>query len=117
MIENYENKSKEEIEDKMKELRKIALKNRPKTFDGYDLSKDKTIDSMYDAEIYLCREPGMRSSIQVITSHVDNKDYNMVSVLTLTSSFLETLLHQGIVTPTVLEDLVDNVISNYRKNK
>lgn len=115
MIENYENKSKEEINEKMKELRKIALKNRPKTFEGFDLSKDKNIDALYDAEIYLCREPGMRSSIQVITSHIEDRDCNIVSILTLTSSFLETLLHQNIVTPTVLEDLVDNVINNYRK--
>lgn len=82
----------------LKELEKFREKV-DKIFVGKTPKLPQGMDEKYDCDIYIFRHPGMGNSKQIISG-------NAMSILTATTSYLETLLRQGIVTEKDLKDMV-----------
>lgn len=74
----------------MKELNKFRGKI-DKIFVGKTPKLPEGFDEIYDVDIYIFRHPGMGNSKQIISG-------DRLSVMTATSTYLETLLRQGLVT-------------------
>lgn len=68
------------------------------------------LDGVYDCDIYIFRHPGMGSSKQIIMG-------NKVSIMTATSSYLDTLVRQGVIDIEELEGMMTLVIDKLKKNK
>lgn len=67
-------------------------------------------DDIYSVDIHIWRKPGMGNSLQVIVG-------NTISVMTATSSYLNTLLNKGILTVEQLDSMVKTVKEVYRETK
>lgn len=67
-------------------------------------------DDIYSVDIHIWRKPGMGNSLQVIVG-------NTISVMTATSSYLNTLLNKGILTVEQLDSMVKAVKEVYRETK
>lgn len=67
-------------------------------------------DDIYSVDIHIWRKPGMGNSLQVIVG-------NTISVMTATSSYLNTLLNKGILTVEQLDHMVRAVKEVYRETK
>lgn len=88
---NKEIKIMEALNNFRKEVDEIFPSETPKL-------KGKMND-IYDCDIYIFRHSGMGNSKQVITG-------NKLSIMTATTSYLEQLLRQGVVTEKELKELV-----------
>lgn len=67
-------------------------------------------DDIYSVDIHIWRKPGMGNSLQVIVG-------NTISVMTATSSYLNTLLNKGILTVEQLDRMIKVVKEVYRETK
>lgn len=83
------------IEELLQEMRDITFRNSltkdevvPKS---EDLSAGK-LDEMYDIDIFFSRKPGMRRSIQLISSGVDDDDCIKLSCMTALASLCDTMI-------------------------
>ena len=63
------------------------------------LWKDTEADELYDVDIHIWRKPGMGNSIQTITG-------NKRSIMTATSSYLDTLIRQKVLTEKELDEMI-----------
>ena len=63
------------------------------------LWKDTEADELYDVDIHIWRKPGMGNSIQTITG-------NKISIMTATSSYLDTLIRQKVLTEKELDEMI-----------
>ena len=68
-------------------------------FVGITPKPEGIMDEMYDCDIYIFRHPGMGNSKQIISG-------NKVSILTATTSYLKTLMVQGILNEKELKNIV-----------
>lgn len=68
------------------------------------------LDGAYDCDIYIFRHPGMGNSKQIITG-------NKISIMTATSSYLHTLVRQGVIDINELESMVALVTNQLKENK
>ena len=93
--------SKNNIGDLIKEFEEKAKTAKSK----YEFPKDK--DEIYDVDIHIWRHPGMGNSLQTISG-------NKVSIMTATSSYLNTLLLKELCTEKELDDLVKMVKESYK---
>ena len=66
-------------------------------------------DEIYNVDIHIWRKPGMGNSLQTIVG-------NKISIMTATSSYLNTLLLKGVITTEELKDMIELVIDTH-KNK
>ena len=64
-------------------------------------------DELYDVDIHIWRKPGMGNSLQTIAG-------NKISIMTATSSYLETLIRKGIITKEELDYMVKLVKENVK---
>lgn len=83
------------VEELLQEMREITLRNSSTKDEvipeEYDLSKGE-LDEVYDLDIFFSRKPGMRRSIQLISSGSDNEDYIKLSCMTALASLCDTMI-------------------------
>lgn len=88
----------EELFNKIDELRELLVNNvqtrNKKISKKSDLSKNKEIDNCYDIDIFFSRKPGMRRSIQFISSNAESPEDARVSVMVAIASLLDTIVAQ-----------------------
>ena len=90
---------KEELDDVLKEFNKkarTAISKNKKLWEGNDL------DQEYSVDIHIWRHPGMGNSIQTIAG-------NKLSIMTATSSYLQTLLDKKVITEQDLDDMIQMI--------
>ena len=63
------------------------------------LWKDTEADNIYNVDIHIWRKPGMGNSIQTITG-------NKISIMTATSSYLDTLIRKKVLTEKELDEMI-----------
>lgn len=61
--------------------------------------EDHEYDEMYNVDIHIWRKPGMGNSIQTISG-------NKISIMTATSSYLETLIREEVLTFDELDEMI-----------
>lgn len=64
-----------------------------------------TQDNFYNVDIHIWRKPGMGNSLQTIAG-------NKISIMTATSSFLNTLLSKGVISEEELIYMIKLVLEN-----
>lgn len=78
-------------------------------FIGQTPKIEGNLDDAYDCDIYIFRHPGMGNSKQIITG-------NKISIMTATSSYLDTLVRQQIITVEELEDMFSLILKQCKEN-
>ena len=63
------------------------------------LWKNKEFDDVYNVDIHIWRKPGMGNSIQTVSG-------NKISIMTATSSYLDTLIRQKVLTEKELDEMI-----------
>lgn len=76
--------------DKLREMLKenVITKDIPITEES-DLTKDDEINEIFDIDIFVSRKPGMRRSVQYIST---NSPYAKISFMTALCSLLDTAI-------------------------
>lgn len=81
------------VEKLLNELRKFTLKNSSTkdeiVSNEEDLSKSY-LDEIFDIDIFFSRKPGMRRSVQLISSGNDDSTSNKISFMTALASLCDT---------------------------
>ena len=91
------------MEDKiMKELNKFREKI-DKIFVGKTPKITGDMDEVYDVDIYVFRHPGMGNTKQIISG-------NKMSIYTATTSYLEQLIRNGVISEEDLRKLCEMAI-------
>ena len=88
--------TKQNLDDVLKEFEEKA---NNAVSSNRKLWKDTEADSIYNVDIHIWRKPGMGNSIQTITG-------NKISIMTATSSYLDTLIRQKILTEKELDEMI-----------
>ena len=88
------------LKDFKKEAEQAVSSNRPLWEGGRD-------DDIYNVDIHIWRKPGMGNSLQTIAG-------NRISIMTATSSYLETLIRKGIISKQELDYMVKLVKENVK---
>lgn len=98
---------KKKLDDLLKDFEKkseqAVSSNRP-------LWEGTSDDDLYSVDIHIWRKPGMGNSLQTIAG-------NTISIMTATSSYLNTLLNKDIITVEQLDSMVKAVKEVYRETK
>ena len=89
------------LKDFEKEAEQAVSSNRP-------LWESGTVDDIYNVDIHIWRKPGMGNSLQTIAG-------NRISIMTATSSYLETLIRKNIITEEEL-DYINKQVKESVKN-
>lgn len=87
---------KQNLDDVLKEFEEKA---NNAVSSNRKLWKDTEADNMYNVDIHIWRKPGMGNSIQTISG-------NKISIMTATSSYLDTLIRQKVLTEKELDEIV-----------
>ena len=88
--------TKQNLDDVLKEFEEKANNAQSKF---RKLWKDTEADELYEVDIHIWRKPGMGNSIQTITG-------NKISIMTATSSYLDTLIRQKVLTEKELDEMI-----------
>lgn len=64
-------------------------------------------DKIYDVDIHIARHPGMNSSLQYING-------NKLSVMTITTSYIQTLLDKKVMTEEEVRLMIDMAIKGHK---
>lgn len=80
--------TKQNLDDVLKENRKSRK-----------LWTDTKYDDVYNVDIHIWRKPGMGNSIQTVSG-------NKISIMTATSSYLDTLIRQKVLTEKELDEMI-----------
>ena len=88
--------TKQNLDDVLKEFEEKA---NNAVSSNRKLWKDTEADNIYNVDIHIWRKPGMGNSIQTITG-------NKISIMTATSSYLDTLIRQKILTEKELDEMI-----------
>ena len=83
------------IEQLMQEMREITFRNSSTRDEVIPRSQDSSVgkmDSMFDIDIFFSRKPGMRRSIQLISSSAEDDNYVKLSCLTALASLCDTMI-------------------------
>jgi hypothetical protein len=91
------------INDLIKEFEEKA-KNAESEYE--DLWDGTSHDEIYNVDIHIWRKPGMGNSLQTIVG-------NKISIMTATSSYLNTLLLKGVLSVDELKSMIDLVIDTH----
>ena len=70
--------------------------------------KDTKADDIYNVDIHIWRKPGMGNSLQTIVG-------NKISIMTATTSYLDTLISKKVLTFDELDEMVKLVKQTIRK--
>lgn len=88
---------KQNLDDVLKEFEEKANNAVSSTRKLWE--KDNEYDEMYNVDIHMWRKPGMGNSIQTISG-------NKISIMTATSSYLETLIREEVLTFDELDEMI-----------
>ena len=88
--------TKQNLDDVLKEFEEKA---NNAVSSNRKLWKDTTVDDLYAVDIHIWRKPGMGNSIQTITG-------NKISIMTATSSYLDTLIRQKVLTEKEFDEMI-----------
>ena len=88
---------KQNLDDVLKEFEEKANSAVSSTRKLWE--KDSEQDEMYNVDIHIWRKPGMGNSIQTISG-------NKISIMTATSSYLETLIREEVLTFDELDEMI-----------
>ena len=111
--------SEQEIKDSIRvtellqEMREIAFRNSPTRDEKVPRSQNLAVgpmDTMFDIDIFFSRKPGMRRSIQLISSEAEDDDCVKLSCLTALASLCDTMIDSKPLNITE-EDIVKFMIS------
>ena len=91
------------LKDFEKEAEQAVSSNRP-------LWESGTVDDIYNVDIHIWRKPGMGNSLQTIAG-------NRISIMTATSSYLETLIRKNIITEEELDYITKQVKENVKNDR
>jgi len=83
------------LEELFQELREMAFDKSSTKDDKVPKSQDISagrLDELFDIDIFFSRKPGMRRSIQIITSGAKDDDYIKLSCLTALASLCDTMI-------------------------
>ena len=92
---------KQEIDDNtrmmelLQEIRDIAFRNSPTRDEKVPRSQNLAVgpmDTMFDIDVFFSRKPGMRRSIQLISSEAKDDDCVKLSCLTALASLCDTMI-------------------------
>lgn len=92
---------KQEIDDNtrmmelLQEIRDIAFRNSPTRDEKVPRSQNLAVgpmDTMFDIDIFFSRKPGMRRSIQLISSEAEDDYCVKLSCLTALASLCDTMI-------------------------
>lgn len=92
---------KQEIDDNtrmmelLQEIRDIAFRNSPTRDEKVPRSQNLAVgpmDTMFDIDVFFSRKPGMRRSIQLISSEAEDDDCVKLSCLTALASLCDTMI-------------------------
>lgn len=72
------------------------------------LWKDTKADDIYNVDIHIWRKPGMGNSLQTISG-------NKISIITATTSYLDTLIRKNVLTLDELDYMIELVKQTTRK--
>lgn len=88
------------MEELFSSLREIAFNNSPTKNDKVpkeqDLSKSN-VDKIFDIDIFFSRKPGMRRSVQLISSGSKDKDSVRLSCMTALASLCDTMVSNNLL--------------------
>ena len=84
------------LDDVLKEFEEKANNAQSKF---RNLWKDTEADDIYNVDIRIWRKPGMGNSLQTIVG-------NKISIMTATSSYLDTLIRQKVLTEKELDEMI-----------
>ena len=87
---------KQNLDDILKEFEKKA---NNAVSSNRKLWKDIEADNMYNVDIHIWRHPGMGNSVQTISG-------NKISIMTATSSYLDTLIRQKVLTEKEFDEMI-----------
>ena len=87
---------KQNLDDVLKEFEEKA---NNAVSSNRKLWKDTEADNIYNVDIHIWRKPGMGNSIQTITG-------NKISIMTATSSYLDTLIRQKVLTEKEFDEMI-----------
>lgn len=87
---------KQNLDDVLKEFEEKANNAQSKF---RKLWKDTEADNMYNVDIHIWRHPGMGNSVQTISG-------NKISIMTATSSYLDTLIRQKVLTEKEFDEMI-----------
>ena len=90
------------LKDFEKEAEQAVSSNRP-------LWEGSEADEIFNVDIHIWRKPGMGNSIQTISG-------NKISIMTATSSYLETLIREEVLTFDELDEMIKLVKQTIRKD-
>ena len=96
---------KQNLDDVLKEFEEKA---NNAVSSNRKLWKDTTADDLYNVDIHIWRKPGMGNSIQTITG-------NKISIMTATTSYLDTLIRQKVLTFDDLDEMIKLIKQTTRK--
>ena len=88
------------LKDFEKKAEKVVSSNR-------SLWEGSNADELYNVDIHIWRKPGMGNSLQTIAG-------NKISIMTATSSYLNTLLLKKVITTEELDDIIKFVKETYK---
>lgn len=88
---------KQNLDDVLKEFEEKANDAVSSTRKLWE--EDHEYDEMYNVDIHIWRKPGMGNSIQTISG-------NKISIMTATSSYLETLIREEVLTFDELDEMI-----------
>ena len=97
-------------QEKLMEIMEEFTNKIDEIFVGTTPKIEGELDGVYDCDIYIFRHPGMGNSKQIISG-------NKISIMTATSSYLETLVRQQIITVEELEDMFSLILKQCKENK
>ena len=87
---------KQNLDDVLKEFEEKA---NNAVSSNRKLWKDTEADNIYNVDIHIWRKPGMGNSIQTISG-------NKISIMTATSSYLDTLIRQKVLTEKEFDEMI-----------
>lgn len=79
----------------LQEIRDIAFRNSPTRDEKVPRSQNLAVgpmDTMFDIDVFFSRKPGMRRSIQLISSEAEDDDCVKLSCLTALASLCDTMI-------------------------
>ena len=91
------------LKDFEKEAEQAVSSDRP-------LWEGSSADDIYNVDIHIWRKPGMGNSLQTIAG-------NRISIMTATSSYLETLIRKNIITEEELDYITKQVKENAKNDR
>ena len=91
------------LKDFEKEAEQAVSSDRP-------LQEGSSADDIYNVDIHIWRKPGMGNSLQTIAG-------NRISIMTATSSYLETLIRKNIITEEELDYITKQVKENVKNDR